>query len=213
MRVYSERYSVSVEDPFIFFLISGILAILAIIVLIIGFIIYNRNKNYSKKCTSKTKGKVVGWSNVSSNDIRLKKFEYVVDGKKYYVNGPKFVGSTIIRATIGAGTSFKKGDLKVGVGTKNYSLLNSSTNLTVDGELPLYVKMVGDRGVAYQVIDERYPEGKEVDIYYCPDAPKKAFVERFAKMPAIISIGIPGIIAGVFIAVAVVLLLLGMKFS
>ena len=43
-------------------------------------------------------------------------------------------------------------------------------------------------GAAYQVIDERYPEGKEVDIYYCPDAPKKAFVERFAKMPVLTAI-------------------------
>lgn len=35
-------------------------------------------------------------------------------------------------------------------------------------------------------MDERYPAGKQVDVFYDPDRPKRAFVERDNPMPKVL---------------------------
>lgn len=121
--------------------------------------------------TGHTIGTVERMSNITSNDIRVPLVSYTVDGQTYKVAGPRFAGRTDVFAEV-AGRQ----------------LLSSSSNITADGELPLVVKTKGGTSSAQAAMKERYPVGKNVDVFYDPNKPKHAFVERDAPLSKTISI-------------------------
>ena len=143
-----------------------------------------------KACTAHVTGTVVGMSNFSSNGIRLPKVEYTVNGVKYTTAGPKFSGSVNFYIE-----AFGKRQ-----GT-------ASSNLSTEGELPQVVKTTKDQSSAQQIMRERYPAGKQVDVFYDPEKPKRCYVERYAVPPKVWSIYMPTGLGIIFTLVALILLI------
>lgn len=166
------------------YLVAAGFAFLAAICFIVAYAAGIGSIKKGKACTGKTTGTVIGASHVYSNDIPLPKVEYVVGDDVYCIAGPKFAASTV---------------RTYGIGGK------SKTNLTVDGDLPATVHMAGDMRETVNVMAQRYPAGKEVDVYYDPKKPKRAYVERYAPAPLVWSLYLPAALGIILAAVAVLL--------
>ena len=87
-----------------------------------------------------------------------------VNGTEYKVAGPRFAGVTV--------KTLESGD----------SQILRSSNITAEGELPLVVHAKGDLSAAQAAMEERYPTGCTVPVFYDPRNPKKSFVERDAPI-------------------------------
>ena len=154
----------------------------------IGFIVlfnylYIQKPRYrSEHYTATVTGTVKGRSNFISNDIFVPLVEYEVNGQTYKVAGPRFAG--IVSKSIDiAGMEIAK----------------EKSNIPLTGELPLVVHTSGGISAAQAAMDERYPTGKQVTVYYDPDCPKNAFVERDAP----VSRSLTSVLIGISAAIAV----------
>ena len=115
--------------------------------------------------TGQAEGTVERMSNIYSSDIRVPLVRYEVNGTEYKVAGPRFAGVTVKTLEIG-----------------DSQILRSSSNITAEGELPLVVHAKGDLSAAQAAMEERYPAGCTVPVFYDPRNPKKSFVERDAPI-------------------------------
>jgi hypothetical protein len=143
------------------------------------------------RCTECVTGTVVGMSHISSNGIRLPKVEYHVNGGVYTIAGPKFAASVNVYASVGK--------RRLGM---------ASSNLTTDEPLPDVVRTSRDQSAAQQIMLERYPAGKPVSVFYDPSKPKRAYVERLAKVPLAFSFWIPGGIGAVMALAGLLILVM-----
>ena len=141
--------------------------------------------------TGKTEGTVERLSHITSADITVPLVSYTVDGTKYKVAGPRFAGNTILTLEVGP-----------------KQLLSSTCNITPDGELPLVVKAHGDLSAAQQAMNERYPAGKKVEVFYDPANPKKAFVERDAPISKKLASILAGV-GGIIVLIGLIVLIAG----
>ena len=141
--------------------------------------------------TAETDGTVECMSNIYSCDIQVPLVRYTVNGTNYKVAGPRFAGSTVKTFNV-AGAQ----------------LLKSDSNITADGELPLVVKMSGSTAAAQAAMKERYPSGTVVRVYYDPDKPKNAFVERDAPVSKTLTYILMGIMTGVTV-IGIVMAVIG----
>lgn len=175
------------------FILAGILIILlgALTIAIIIWFGFKRPEYRRTHFTGHTIGTVERMSNITSNDIRVPLVSYTVNGQTYKVAGPRFAGRTDVFAEV-AGRQ----------------LLSSSSNITTDGELPSVVKTKGGISSAQKAVEERYPPGRNVDVFYDPKAPKHAFVERDAPPSKTISV-ILACIGGVIAAFGIAMFIIG----
>lgn len=148
-------------------------------------------KHRREHYTARTVGTVERTSNISSCDIFVPLVRYSVNGQDYTVAGPRFAANRILSADVAG-----------------IELLKSTCNITPEGELPIVVKMSGSTAAAQEAMNERYPKGKNVPVFYDPKAPKHAFVERDAPMSKKLSVILIGI-CGLLTAVSVVMMLAG----
>lgn len=165
---------------------AGGFAAVAVVCFLVAYFAGGGSDRKIKACTAHTMGLVTGWSHITSNDIQLPKVEYTVDGEPFSIAGPRFAGATMSSLPLGKG---------------------SATNLTVDGPLPDVVHMTRGAEATFRVMAERYPAGKEVDVYYDPKNPKRAYVERCAKTPKALSLFMPLILGIMMAAVALFFLI------
>lgn len=174
-------------------LLTGIFIILmgAISTAIMVWFGFRRPEYRKEHFTGRTTGTVERMSNFYSNNIRVPLVSYTVEGQTYKVAGPRFAGSTTVTFNVG-----------------HSQLLNSSSNITTDGELPAVVKMKGSRYAAQNAMAARYPVGKTVDVFYDPAAPKHAFVERDAPMPKTVAALLVAV-CGVETAMGLVMAIIG----
>lgn len=130
-----------------------------------------RNISKEKRCSEKTVGKVIRYSIIYYNDVRLPVVEYFVGEHKYTVVGPKFKG--IIKKFVHNPFNGKKREM--------------SNNLTTRENLPdvLRVSCYNNSVYNYEVspLVPLYPIGSEVVVYYNPNKPKDAFVQRYVSLP------------------------------
>lgn len=179
--------------------VGTVLLLTGIFIIIIGAITtalmvwfgFKRPKYRKEHFTARTTGTVERMSNFYSNDIRVPLVSYTVEGQTYKVAGPRFAGSTMV--------TFKVG---------HSQLLTGSSNITTEGELPTVVKMRGSKDAAQSAMTARYPVGKTVDVFYDPDAPKHAFVERDAPMSKTVAALLTAI-GGALTAMGVVMAAIG----
>lgn len=164
--------------------------------LLVAYLVGYRAAQKPKICTSQTVGRVTGRSSVTYDDFHLPVVTYTVDGTDYTVTGPRFGGVTTVTASITA------------PGVTIDQLIKSGTNLTVDGELPRYIHQKGDGKATEEVLEARYPVGKEVPVFYDPAKPKRAFVERYAPLPQLFSLWMPAVLGILCIAGGVLFLVL-----
>lgn len=120
-----------------------------------------------KRCTAHTTGTVLRASNLNYSGIHVPLVEYYVEGKAYRVAGPRFRGATVkeISSPSQAETVVK-------------------TNLTSKEKLPpkLRVKITHNPScmcILESPLMQLYPIGTFAEVYYDPQKPKRAFVQRF----------------------------------
>lgn len=151
--------------------------------LIVAYVLGWRSMCKEKRCTEYTTGTVVRYSAVRYNGVSLPVVEYTADGQIYKVVGPRFKAGVVIHTTVPwAGCEVRQTD-----------------NLTTREELPDVLVRKQRRSsfgnsraeITKTSLPELYPVGSQADVYYDPNKPKRAYVQRYVAPPAIFSFWIP----------------------
>ena len=122
-----------------------------------------------KKCTEKTEGKIIRYSNVLYNDVSLPVVEYTVDGNQYKVVGPRFLSS--VSKTVATPLNSVVSEVK----------LEGFDNGEIPQVLRYQVRRNSFISVTKSPLMERFPIGGKVTVYYDPNKPKLPYVERPLK--------------------------------
>ncbi|WP_148887304.1 DUF3592 domain-containing protein [Streptococcus sp. Marseille-P6264] len=122
-----------------------------------------------KKCTEKTEGKIIRYSNVLYNDVSLPVVEYTVDGNQYKVVGPRFLSS--VSKTFATPLNSVVSEVK----------LEGFDNGEIPQVLRYQVRRNSFISVTKSPLMERFPIGGKVTVYYDPNKPKLSYVERPLK--------------------------------
>ena len=122
-----------------------------------------------KKCTEKTEGKIIGYSNVLYNGISLPVVEYTVAGNQYKVVGPRFLSS--VSKTVATPLNSVVSEVK----------LEDFDNGEIPQVLRYQVRRNSFISVTKSPLMERFPIGGKVTVYYDPNKPKCSYVERPLK--------------------------------
>lgn len=137
--------------------------------LIVWYFFSPKKKQMKKKCTMKITGKIISYSNVLYGGISLPVVSYAVNNVVYKVVGPKF--KSYVVKTIS--NPFNKVESSI------------ESNLTTREELPQTLKMTIRRNglVSFtkSPLQDLYPVGSDVDVYYNPSNPKMSYVQRYVK--------------------------------
>ncbi|SFU34700.1 DUF3592 domain-containing protein [Butyrivibrio sp. INlla21] len=137
-----------------------------IVFVLLWLILCLPSNNRSVKCTEHTEGTVIRFYSGDSIDIALPVVEYYVAGKRYKVVGPKFKGIKFKEIP----DPFDK------------HAVSEESNLTTREDLPDVLKVTYyDHKLMNKHKDpifELYPIGSLAPVYYNPDKPKMAYVQR-----------------------------------
>ena len=153
--------------PTSFFLLFGLmdLGFAVFTYFMFDYFILSNYRN-SKRCTERTEGVIIRYSYALYNGISLPVVEYTVDGNRYKVLGPKFLYaiSNTISTPLGSIVSDDKMD--------NFE----------DGEIPQVLRYKIYRNsfisLTKSPLEEYFPVGSKVAVYYDPKKPKYSYVER-----------------------------------
>ncbi len=145
-----------------------IFIVYSIILFLIYYFLYYKKRNYVKECLIKTNGKIINYSKVLYNNISLPIVEYLVNGEKFTVVGPKFTASTFKYST-------------------KYNEEIYISNLTDRENLPKVLKVVINPNLYVEnsisshksPLSKLYPINSEAPVYYNPNNPKMAYVQRY----------------------------------
>ena len=156
--------------PTSFFLLFGLmdLGFAVFTYFMFDYFILSNYKN-SKRCTERTEGVIIRYSYALYNGISLPVVEYTVDGNQYKVVGPKF------RSAILNTISTPFGSIVSDVKMDNFE----------DGEIPQVLRYKIYRNsfisLTKSPLEEHFPVGSKVAVYYDPKKPKYSFVARPLK--------------------------------
>lgn len=143
----------------------------AIAMYLVWYFLYFRKRNFAEKCTCRIEGEVARYSMAQYNGFSLPVVEYWVNGELYKVVGPKFKGSVVKSLS----TPFSNVETQI-----------KQTNLNTREDLPdvLKVSMVRNsvNSITYSPLLELYPIGSTATVYYNPDKPKMAYVQRYVAL-------------------------------
>ena len=156
--------------PTTFFLLFGLMSLgFAVFTYFMFDIFIFSNYRNAKRCTERTEGVIIRYSYALYNGISLPVVEYAVDGNQYKVVGPKFLSaiSNTISTPLGSIVSDVKMD--------NFE----------DGEIPQVLRYKIYRNsfisLTKSPLEEYFPVGSKVAVYYDPKKPKYSYVERPLK--------------------------------
>lgn len=131
------------------------------------YLLVVRKMRKGNRCTVHTVGRVVGASKVRYNGLTLPLLEYQVNGKVYRVAGPKFRSGSVMQIN----TPWESSKAEI------------ETNLTTRENLPLHLNVKIRKNSFVNIenspLFQLYPVGSEADIFYNPEKPKEAFVQRY----------------------------------
>ena len=130
---------------------------IALILLILSIILKYKDKKMLKQCIQKTKGKVIGYTLWNNNGLHFPIIEYIVNNTKYK---QRLKYGWIINKS----SSFNKVKTKVENNLKEDNLVISSNS-----------------NIYTNALEEHFPIGAELDVFYNPQNPKKSYVMRFVK--------------------------------
>ena len=156
--------------PTTFFLLFGLmdLGFAVFTYFMFDYFILSNYRN-TKRCTQKTEGVIIRYSYALYNGISLPVVEYTADGNQYKVVGPKF------RSAISNTISTPLGSIVSDVKMDNFE----------DGEIPQVLRYKIYRNsfisLTKSPLEEHFPVGSKVAVYYDPKKPKHSYVERPLK--------------------------------
>lgn len=155
------------NDILITKIVFGIfLSIGGLTLILLAFILFYKYLIQEKRCTSKTKGVIKKYTICSyggtNGGVHLPVVYYYINDKEYKVVGPKF--RSYITITIN-------------------TPITSNTNIEykIDEKQRLIIKKHNNSIVSINKnpLEEIYPIGKEIDVYYDPNNPKLSYVLRY----------------------------------
>ena len=136
------------------------------VLLLIAFKLYYKYLIQEKKCTAKTVGTVVRYTMATrggeNSPVCLPVVSYTVNGKSYKVAGPEYKGYKIVTKS----TPWSK---------NNYSFYEKNQVLYINRSMNSMF------GFSRNPMEKLYPRRSTVDVYYCPDNPKLAYVLRYCN--------------------------------
>ena len=148
-------------------LVFGIfLSVGTAVLLLIAFKLYYKYLIQEKKCTAKTVGTVMRYTMATrggeNSAVCLPIVSYTVNGKTYKVVGPEYKGyKTVAKSTPWSGNNDRCYE-------KNQVLhINCSRNAMF--------------GFCRNPMEKLYPKQSTVEVYYCPENPKWAYVLRYCN--------------------------------
>lgn len=155
------------EQALLIKLIFGVLLSVGggILILIAYFCCY-KYLCQERKCTEVTLGTIKGYTLASrggeSSGIHLPIVHYNVNGKKYKVVGPEYKG-VITKEKIG--------------------LTNNNKIDAQENEQNINIKRVSNSVIRIRrnPMRELYPLHSEIEVFYCPEKPKLAYVLRYCN--------------------------------
>ena len=153
-----------------FFLLFGLmdLGFAIFIYFMFNYFILSNYRN-AKRCTEKTEGVIIRYSYALYNGISLPVVEYTVNGNQYKVVGPKF------QRAISNSVSTPLGSIVSDVKMDNFE----------DGEIPQVLRYKIYRNsfisITKSPLEEYFPVGSKVAVYYDPKKPKYSYVARPLK--------------------------------
>ena len=156
--------------PTTFFLLFGLMSLCfaAFTYFMFDIFIFSNYRN-AKRCTERTEGVIIRYSYALYNGISLPVVEYTADGNQYKVVGPKF------RSAISNTISTPLGSIVSDVKMDNFE----------DGEIPQVLRYKIYRNsfisLTKSPLEEYFPVGSKVAVYYEPNKPKYSFVARPLK--------------------------------
>lgn len=148
-------------------LVFGIfLSVGSAVLFLIAFKLFYKYLIQEKKCIAKTVGTVVRYTMATrggdSSPVCLPVVAYTVDGKTYKVVGPEYRGYITVTK------SSPPSENAYGCHEKDQVLhIDQSMNSVV--------------GFCPNPMERLYPKQSTVDVYYCPDMPKLAYVSRYCN--------------------------------
>lgn len=144
-----------------------ILGGLGIILFLIGIIVFNSNKNARKSASAETLGKVIKYCYPGNQSIGPVA-EYYVEGKKYKAKKKyRYFSKNVKR-------------------TKLSDFNPDNASLYVD-ENDVFHAVSGGI-INYKTFGENtWPIGSEIKVFYNPENPKKAYLERVPKKGSIVA--------------------------
>lgn len=135
----------------------------ALMSFLLAYLLYYKYLIQEKRCTKKTTGTVIRYSNIKCGErLYLPVIEYFANGNRYTVVGPEYKGSVVLASV----TPFEEGRV-----TKFY----------VDEKQVLHIFKYINSFASKQLnpLEELYPLGCEVDVYYDKTNPKLSYVEHY----------------------------------
>lgn len=152
------------EETAVLKLVFGILlTVFPLVLFLIAFRFFYRYTQEEKRCTSETAGTVVGYEWFNRGDaIHLPILNFTVIGKAYKIVGPKY---RWIKTT------------KVG-----FPSLKTKQEYTTDiYALTFEHKITGNRMIIRNPMQELFPVGSTLPVFYDPNNPKLSYVLRSSK--------------------------------
>lgn len=148
-------------------LVFGILLSLGTIALIlVSFLIFYKYLIQEKKCTCKTTGVVRRYTVVSyggqNTGVHLPVVFYTVNGKEYKVVGPEYKMCNSVKIR----TPFSK---------------NTATYTEKDQVLTIIQTSNSNAFISRNPLEQSYPIGTVIDVYYDPQNPKLAYVLKYCN--------------------------------
>ena len=156
--------------PTTFFLLFGLMSLYfaAFTYFMFDIFIFSNYRN-AKRCTERTEGVIIRYSYALYNGISLPVVEYTADGNQYKVVGPRF------RSAISNTISTPLGSIVSDVKMDNFE----------DGEIPQVLRYKIYRNsfisLTKSPLEEHFPVGSKVAVYYDPKKPKYSYVARPLK--------------------------------
>ena len=148
----------------------------AIAIWICGWAFCFRKLGIEKRCRMRTTGRVIRYSAIKQGGVNIPLVEYVVESRTYKIAGPRF--RSVVTTTIASPHQPV---------TARYE-----TNLTTREELPKSLRIKKYKNIIASVgvppLDQLYPVGSPAEVYYNPDRPKEAFVQRFEGVSPILMV-------------------------
>lgn len=152
------------EETAVLKLVFGILlTVFSLVLFFIAFKFFYRYTQEEKKCTKETIGTVVGYEWFSrGNAIHLPILNFSVDGKEYRTVGPRYRSVKTI---------------KIG-----YPSLKTKQEFSTDiHALTFEHRITGNRLVTKNPMQELFPIGSTLPVFYNPNNPKLSYVLRSSR--------------------------------
>ncbi|MDE1547635.1 DUF3592 domain-containing protein [Jeotgalibaca caeni] len=142
------------SDSEVMDLVALILVIVGVLFIIAGFVLNARGKRKAERCTSRTTGEVFGYD-ARGNGVFFPRVAFKVRNKEYQTR--LHYRNQVVKSTPAQGEAMIEGDpLSTTIRIKRNSMVSGNP------------------------LENVFPRGTEMKVYYNPNDPTENYVERYA---------------------------------